>query len=361
MLAVNSHNLLYSLYCSRFSFVSLLISSSQSRSEVELTRTFVTKHSRVTLTCVPIFAANMDTTGTFEMANAFAHHKACVALHKMYTPEEWFKWAETPEAAEALQYVAVSAGTSEADFEKVKTILAKLHDVRMICLDVANGYTELFVNAVRQYRKAFPEKIIIAGNVVTCEMVEELVLSGADIVKIGIGPGSVCTTRSKTGVGYPQLSASIECADAAHGIGGLIIADGGCTTSGDIAKAFGTGADFVMLGGMLSAHNESGGNLVEVEAADGTKTMMKEFYGMSSAVAMNKHYAGVASYRAAEGKAVLRPSKGPVEATLLDVLGGIRSACSYVGAATLKEMSKRTTFVRVTQQTNDVFGNELHK
>jgi GMP reductase len=220
----------------------------------------------------------------------------------------------------------------------------------MLCLDVANGYTELFVDCVRKVRERFPKHIILAGNVVTGEMTEELILTGADVVKVGIGPGSVCTTRKKTGVGYPQLSAVIECADAAHGLGGQIISDGGCVVPGDIAKAFGAGADFVMVGGMLSGHDECGGDIIE---KDGGKFV--EFYGMSSAVAMKKHSGKVANYRASEGKYVLVPYRGPVKETCLDILGGVRSTCTYVGASKLKELPKRTTFLRVQQQANEVF------
>ena len=223
--------------------------------------------------------------------------------------------------------------------------------IRYICIDVANGYHEAFVSFVKKVRSAYPELVIMAGNVVTGDMTEELILSGADIVKVGIGPGSVCTTRKMTGVGYPQLSAIIECADAAHGLGGRICADGGCTVPGDIAKAFGGGADFVMLGGMLAGHDESGGETVTTD--QGT---FKRFYGMSSADAMDKYSGGVARYRAAEGKTVLLPARGPVDATVRDILGGVRSACTYVGARELKELTKRTTFVRVSMQLNEVFG-----
>ncbi len=204
----------------------------------------------------------------------------------------------------------------------------------------------------RRRAKPRPQKTIIAGNVVTGEMCEELILSGADIVKVGIGPGSVCTTRVKTGVGYPQLSAVIECADAAHGLGGQIISDGGCTMPGDVAKAFGGGADFVMLGGMLAGHEESGGTIVE---ENGEKFML--FYGMSSESAMTRHVGGVAKYRAAEGKTVKLPLRGPVENTARDILGGLRSACTYVGASRLKELTKRTTFIRVQEQENRVFNS----
>lgn len=180
---------------------------------------------------------------------------------------------------------------------------------------------------VRRTRAAHPTKTLIAGNVVTGEMVEELVLSGADIVKIGIGPGSVCTTRKQTGVGYPQLSAILECADAAHGLGGHVISDGGCVVPGDFSKAFGGGADFVMAGGMFASHAESGGELIEIDGK-----WFKQFYGMSSSVAMKKHSGGVAEYRSSEGKAVILPYKGAIKDTVNDILGGIRSTCTYVGA-----------------------------
>lgn len=297
----------------------------------------------------------MDTVGTFEMAEALSKHKALTAINKMYRVEDWEKWISKESTKECLPYIAVTAGISNDDYNRVEKIQELSNDIRMICQDVANGYTQIFVETVEKYRARYLDKIIIAGNVVTCEMAEQQILSGADIIKVGIGPGSVCTTRAKAGVGYPQLSAVIECADASHGIGGLIIADGGCTNSGDISKAFGGGADFVMLGGMLAGHDECGGEIIEKENDDVTK-QYKRFYGMSSSTAMKKHYAGVASYRASEGKEVLVPYRGPVEKTLLDILGGIRSACSYVGATSLKEMSKRMTFIRVTQQTNDIFG-----
>jgi GMP reductase len=218
---------------------------------------------------------------------------------------------------------------------------------------VANGYSEPFVTFVKKIRDKCPDITIMAGNVVTGEMAEELILSGADVVKVGIGPGSVCTTRKMTGVGYPQLSAIIDCADAAHGLGGLVCADGGCTVPGDLAKAFGAGADFVMLGGMLAGHDQCEGEVIE----EGGKRFV-QFYGMSSDTAMHKHSGGVAEYRASEGKTVRVAYRGDVTDTVTSILGGIRSACTYVGARRLKELSKRTTFIRVTQQLNNIFGSE---
>ena len=327
-------------------------STLKSRAEVSLEREFKFLHSTAKWNGIPIMAANMDTVGTFEMAAELANHKLFTAIHKHYSVSEWSAFLEnvTPDF---YDYIAVSTGTGKNDFKKVIEIVAANPLLKFICIDVANGYSEHFVNFLKQTRKQFPDKVIIAGNVVTGEMVEELLLAGADIIKVGIGPGSVCTTRIKTGVGYPQLSAIIECADAAHGLGGHIISDGGCTTPGDVAKAFGAGSDFVMLGGMLAGHTESGGELLEI---NGKK--YKQFYGMSSTTAMNKHVGGVAEYRASEGKAVKLPFKGDVVNTVLDILGGLRSSCTYVGASRLKELTKRTTFIRVSEQENRVFTTE---
>lgn len=324
-------------------------STLKSRSEVTLEREFNFLHSDITWKGVPIIAANMDTVGTFNMAKALSNHNIFTAIHKHYTIDDWRKFIHES-SVNTLNNIAISTGTSKEDAKKVKTILNEFPQINFICIDVANGYSEHFVEFVRKMRKQHPNKLIIAGNVVTGEMVEELLISGADIIKVGIGPGSVCTTRVKTGVGYPQLSAIIECADAAHGLGGQIISDGGCKVPGDVAKAFGANADFVMLGGMLAGHTESGGEIIE---ENGEK--FKAFYGMSSGTAMNKHSGVVANYRASEGKTVKIPFKGNVENTIIDILGGLRSTCTYVGARRLKELTKRTTFIRVQEQENQVF------
>eukprot|EP01138_Halocafeteria_seosinensis_P007102 gb/GECG01007263.1/.p1 GENE.gb/GECG01007263.1/~~gb/GECG01007263.1/.p1 ORF type:complete len:370 (+),score=48.10 gb/GECG01007263.1/:1-1110(+) len=325
-----------------------------SRSEVQLQRTMPFRNSKREWSGVPIFAANMDTTGTFEIAKELAKKECCTAIHKWYTVDEWLTFAK--ENKDTLPFVAISAGTGENDEEKLSKVLAAVPELTMICLDVANGYSEHFVKTVQRYRENYPSHTIIAGNVVTGEMVEELIISGADIVKVGIGPGSVCTTRKQTGVGYPQLSAVLECADAAHGLNGHIISDGGCSVPGDIAKALGAGADFVMLGGMLSGHDESGGEFVQRNGKS-----FKAFYGMSSSTAMKKHAGGVAEYRSSEGKAVEVPYRGPIEGTMLSILGGLRSACTYVGALKLKELPKRTTFIKCSQQTNPSFDQLTHR
>jgi len=325
-------------------------STLKSRSEVDLQREFCFRHSKREWKGVPMVVANMDTTGTFTMAEEMARHGCLVAIHKHYSLEEWKAWVAA--SPESVPYVAASAGISQRDMAALDGILTACPGVTMICLDVANGYSESFVAAVQKVRARWPTHTIMAGNVVTNEMTEELIMHGADIVKVGIGPGSVCTTRKQAGVGYPQLSAVIECADAAHGLGGFVCADGGITCPGDAAKAFGGGADFIMMGGVFAGTEEAAGKTVE---RDGKK--YKQFYGMSSNTAMQKHVGGVAEYRSSEGKTVEVPCKGPVSAVVLDMLGGIRSACTYIGAATLKEVPRRTTFVRVSQQLNTVFGS----
>jgi GMP reductase len=287
-------------------------------------------------------ASNMDGVGTIDMARKLYKHQMFTCLVKSYAEDDLFDLT----GKFGGNYFAVSTGTSDKDFLKLRQIVNSYPEIHFVCIDVANGYSEHFGEYVSKVRQAYPHITIIAGNVVTADMTQELILRGADIIKVGIGPGSVCTTRIQTGVGYPQLSAIIECADAAHGLGAHIIADGGCVCPGDVAKAFGAGADFVMLGGMLSGHDEGGG-----EIKDGKVT----FYGMSSDTAMNKHSGGVAEYRSSEGRTVEVKYKGPVQNTVLDLLGGLRSTCTYVGAPSLKQLSKCTTFIRVNRQINDVF------
>lgn len=324
-------------------------STLKSRSQVSLERHYQFRNSGRDWRGVPIIAANMDTVGTFEAARTLAESQLLTAVHKHYQVGDWRDFLAGADAA-LCNGLMVSTGTSERDFERLGAILALDPRLTFICVDVANGYSEHFVEFVARVRAAFPQHSIVAGNVVTGEMTEELLLAGADIIKVGIGPGSVCTTRIKTGVGYPQISAVIECADAAHGLNGHVISDGGCTCPGDVSKAFGAGADFVMLGGMLAGHDESGGEVVELDGRQ-----YRQFYGMSSDTAMDKYQGGVANYRASEGKTVRVPYRGPLAATLQDILGGVRSTCTYVGAAELRELSKRTTFIRVQEQENRFF------
>jgi GMP reductase len=308
-----------------------------SRKEVAITRAFKFPHAPLTWAGVPIMASNMDSIGTFEVARILAKYDMLTCIHKHYSLDEWKINGNDP-------YVIISQGIKEADWDKTSRITSYLHSRGLdlpffLCLDVANGYSQPFARAVEDARNSYSDFVIIAGNVATPEMTEELILRGADIVKVGIGPGSACTTRKMTGVGYPQLSAVMECSDAAHGLNGHIIADGGCTCPGDVAKAFCAGADFVMLGGLLAGTDETG----------------TQFYGMSSDTAMKKYNGGTADYRASEGKTVDVPLKGPLEDVVKEILGGVRSAATYIGAESIKNMPKCSTFIRVVQQKQELF------
>ena len=347
-----------------------------SRSEVDLYREFEFRNVELAdayphYNGVPIMASNMDGVGTFEMADALIEHGLFTCLVKNYAEAELIDYFSSKDQGR-INNVAYSMGIAEVDFEKFQKVYqhAETH-LKYVCVDVANGYSERFSQFIKQLRDACPDIVIIAGNVVTGEMTEELILSGADIIKVGIGPGSVCTTRIQTGVGFPQLSAVIECADAAHGLGGHVIADGGCTSPGDVAKAFAAGADFVMLGGMLAGHDEGGGNILtryfktgEVDKGpDGQwidtieERKFVQFYGMSSRAANDKHFGGLKEYRSSEGREVSVPYRGEVGATVRDLLGGIRSTCTYAGAKKLKWLSKCTTFVKTEMQFNAIFAS----
>ena len=323
-------------------------STLKSRKDVDLNRKYTFKHSKSSWKGIPIIASNMDGVGEIDVAKKLSSHKLMTALTKQHDINQI---GTIYKKNIFFDSIALSCGTSKDSYNRLNSILKKYPKFKFICIDVANGYSENFSNFVSEVRKKYPKKTIIAGNVVTADMTQELVLSGADIVKVGIGPGSVCTTRIQTGVGYPQLSAVMECADAAHGLGAHIIADGGCTCPGDVAKGFGAGADFVMLGGMLAGHKEGGGDIIE---ENGIKFI--EFYGSSSEEANEKHYGGLANYRSSEGKKVKIQMKNSLDSTIRDILGGVRSSCTYVGASSLKQLSKCTTFVRVNNQYNDTFG-----
>ena len=360
-------------------------STLKSRREVDLNRKFTFRNFEpdfpdnardVHYFGTPIMASNMDGVGTMEMADKLAEGEIFTCLVKTYTAEELIEYFDG--LHESHRHVAMSIGTGDSDYNKLVQVKAAVNNkLKYVCIDIANGYSEHFVDHVRKVRENFSDLVIIAGNVVTADQTQELILNGADIVKVGIGPGSVCTTRIQTGVGYPQLSAVMECADAAHGLGGHIIADGGCTCPGDVAKAFATGADFVMLGGMLAGHDEGGGEVIEkfyktgewvrneqqldgltqsITWEDGIeRKRFVQFYGMSSESANDKHFGGLKDYRSSEGRTVLVPYRGAVARTIQDILGGLRSACTYAGAVRLKHLSRCTTFVRCTQTHNGVY------
>jgi len=322
-------------------------STLSSRKDVELVRNYKFKYSNHQWSGTPIIAANMDGVGELEMAKSLAKFDIMTCLTKQHDLKVIKR---NLSIKEIFPHLVLSTGTSDKDYKRLNEILKEFSFFEFICIDIANGYSDHFSKFVRSVREKYPTKTIIAGNVVTADMTQELVMSGADIVKVGIGPGSVCTTRIQTGVGYPQLSAVIECADAAHGLGAHIIADGGCTCPGDVAKAFGGGADFVMLGGMFAGHEEGGGKKIKKNGSQ-----FIEFYGSSSDTALDKHYGGLADYRSSEGKKVQLKYRGKIKNTVLNILGGVRSSCTYVGAPSLKQLSKCTTFIRVNQQFNDTF------
>ena len=348
-------------------------STLSSLKQVRLERKFKFRNSRHEYEGIPIMAANMDGVGTFEMADELAQQNIFTCLVKTYSVEELVDFFNNdyPDNRRT-QNIAMSIGTGTIDFDKLEAVYNKVSNkLKYVCMDIANGYSDHFAQHVKKVRNAFPNLVIIAGNVVTGEMTEELILNGADIVKVGIGPGSVCTTRIQTGVGYPQLSAVIECADAAHGLGGHIIADGGCNSSGDVAKAFAGGADYVMLGGMLAGHDQGGGEVISKmyatnEWLTAEKPLLEQkqfvaFYGMSSDAANTKHFGGLKDYRASEGREVLVPYRGAVQHTIQAILGGLRSTCTYAGAMKLKQLSKCTTFVRVNNQFNKTYESSTTK
>lgn len=314
-------------------------SSLKSRAEVNLEREYSFKHSKLRWKGIPIIAANMDNIGTLKMAESLNSLKLMTAFSKFVPVDMINEYAlDVFRKGNDCSNVFITSGIAVEEINTLNNILqmydrctASLNQFN-ICLDVANGYTEEFSNTVKRTREKYPNKMIMAGNVVTPEMTEQLILAGADVCKVGIGSGRLCSTRRVTGVGYPQLSAVIECADAAHGIGGLICSDGGCRTSGDVVKAFAAGADFCMLGYMFAGHDECNSN---------------QFYGSSSEEAMLKHKGKVDDYRTAEGISLKVESKGSVENTVKEILGGLRSACTYVGASKLKDLSKCASFIRV--------------
>jgi len=322
-------------------------STLSSRKDVDLNRTYKFRYSNNEWTGIPIMAANMDGVGELGVAEKMSEFDMISCLTKQHDIK---KLNQYKKIKSIYKNIALSIGIKKEDFNNLDKLLKEFNFIKFICIDVANGYSERFSKFIKSVRDKYPTKTIIAGNVVTADMTQELVLSGADIVKVGIGPGSVCTTRIQTGVGYPQLSAVIECADAAHGLGAHIIADGGCTCPGDVSKGFGGGADFVMLGGMLAGHDEGKGKIVK---KNGSKFI--EFYGSSSLTANKKHYGGLSNYRSSEGRVVSVKYRGKINDTISDMLGGIRSSCTYVGAPSLKQLSKCTTFVRVSNQFNDTF------
>lgn len=285
-----------------------------SRKDVDLVSSFTFLHSPLSFSCVPIISSNMSSVTTAKVAEKMTERGMLACLPKTMKSTVWDD-----------NYIPSIGLNDEPDPMSF-----------WICLDVPTAYLRVVLERTKQLRADHPESIIIVGNVVTAQGTKDLLEAGADIVKIGIGSGSACSTRIKTGVGYPQLSAVMECSAVAHRMGGLIISDGGCIVPGDIAKAFSAGADMVMLGGMLAGMTENG----------------EDFYGSSSVRGNEELSGGLKDYRAAEGWEIKLQSRGPINNTLQDIEGGLRSACAYVGARSIKELPKRATFIQVNRTAN---------
>lgn len=319
-----------------------------SRKEVNLERTIKFKYSGREWTGIPIMTSNMDTIGTFEMYNVLSRYKMITVFHKFYSLEDF----NNLNVALDPNYYMITTGISENDFTRTCELINELNPY-FLMIDIANGYSTKFMEFCKNMRSLYPKLTIFAGNIATGDMVKELLLySKVDVVKCGIGSGQLCITRTKTGVGVPQLSVSIECSESANGLNGHIISDGGCNTPGDISKALCGGAHFVMLGGMLGGHKESGGDLITENGKQ-----YKMIYGMSSKFAQDKYYGGMNSYRSSEGKVRKLLYKGSVEGTIQDILGGLRSTGTYIGASRVKDFPKCATFLKV----NRVLNNNLDR
>ena len=293
----------------------------------------------------PIWTSNMDSTGTIAMYDKIHKYGLVTCFDKNINKD----LLENDYDLDRERY-SVSTGINIKDIEIIRKVIEK-YNPKFLCVDVANGYMEKFISTVAYLKTCYPDVIIVAGNVVTPEVIPTIGEAGADIIKLGIGSGSVCTTRIKTGIGCPQLSAILNCHETAHNCGIKIMSDGGIQNPGDICKAYAAGADFVMVGGLLAGHADTTENVVE---SNGQK--FAEFYGMSSKEANNKYSGGMKHYKAAEGKKVLIPLKDEsITDTIEDILGGVRSCCSYLGAFNPSQIYERSNLIKVEQQVNDKF------
>ena len=314
-------------------------SNIESRNNVSLLRTFHFKYYPKSITCVPIIASNMSSVGTISMSEKLSDIQCLTVLHKYVSCENL--------TVVNKEYTFLSCGVNDY---KDCSLKMSLYGFDKVCIDIANGYLNKIIDVIRWFRENHPTSLIMAGNVVTPERCQEIINAGADIVKVGIGSGSACLTRLKTGVGYPQLSCVLECEEATHQVGGLIISDGGCSNPSDLCKAFGANADFVMLGGMLGGHLESEGEIIEVKGQQ--KVLM---YGMSSRTAQEKFSGKMNEYRSSEGRSFLLDYRGTVTDTMRDIMGGLRSYGTYIGCNEIQDFSYNTQFIRVSQQLNNPY------
>lgn len=315
-----------------------------SRKEIILEREIVFKHSRQVWRGVPLVCANMDNLGSFTMADTLSEYHILTCLTKHYPLKELVTYFNLPTTN--LDYVSYSLGISDSDLEKFN-LFRQEAPVRIVTIDTPNGYMERFVGFCNELRSNNPDVTIIAGNVCTGEMVEELALNGVDCVKAGIGGGAQCTTRMKSAIGRSMVSMILECADKAHHHEIQLMSDGGITCPGDACISFAVGADFSMVGSQWASTKETGADIIE---ENGKQFMV--FYGMSSSMAQKAHEEGLKSYRASEGRVSKLPYKGSIHPIIRDYLGGLRSCCSYVGSNSLKSLPRKATLVKVNNRLN---------
>jgi GMP reductase len=323
-----------------------MISDVKSRKEVslEVSNTFKCGTS---WNGIPIMAANMSTVGTHDMALALSDFKIITCLKK--SGDYYSDFATR--FPEKEKYVSLTLGLDAES--KLFVDSADIKDPTFVCVDVANGYMTEFHKFTKKVREKWPKSILIAGNIVTQEGVVALSEAGVDLVKVGIGSGSMCLTRRVAGIGYPQLSAVLECVETAGALGIGIVSDGGIIHPGDFAKGFVAGSAFIMAGGIFTGHDECGGEIKHGEHGE----LKMLHYGMSSKTANEKYNGGLSDYRASEGRTVEVPYRGSVKNTVQEILGGIRSACSYVGAFNLPDLYNRGTLIKVNRTINNVFEN----
>jgi len=321
----------------------------KSRKKVSLERNFYFPNSKRRWVGIPLVVSNMDTTGTIEIAEELQKYKILTCLHKYYTKEDIL------DCKLDTNYFSISTGINDNDLKNLDEILSEKKDIKFICIDVANGYMQYFIDRCKLIREKYPDKVLIAGNVVTPEQIERINESKIDIIKLGIGSGSVCTTRLKTGIGCPQMSVILDCERKCKELGIYLMSDGGIKYPGDLGKAFVGGADFVMCGSVFAGHTESAGKVI-TEIINEKKVKYKIFYGMSSRKAMIKHTGKMNKYRTEEGKVVKMKYRGSVNGTVEDFLGGLRSTMTYLGCKNIKNLYRKTNFIRVNQQVSDTFS-----
>jgi GMP reductase len=318
-----------------------------SRSEASIEREFYFKNSGQTIVSSPIIISNMDIVGNFTMAKAVDHHKIMTCFHKFYTLVNYDLELNQDET-KSFNFVTIGIG--EISFNHIlnmKNLGFFAKNKLGICVDVANGYMTSLWPYLEKLRKMLPNTVIMAGNICTPEPIQAFANVGVDVIKAGVGSGAQCLTRTVAGVGVPQFTAVMDCVEAADKLGILVCSDGGINDYADFGKALGAGADFVMSGSMFAGHHESGGDVITLGGKQ-----YKEMYGMSSRTAQNKYYGGMAKYRASEGRTSLIPLKGPVEDTIQNIFGGIRSAMSYTNSRTLEEFPSNVTFIPVNDTIN---------